>query len=112
MPHRLNRAGPPPRTRRLMLLAFAVPLLAILFVRSAVSRNDGGHEDNSVVYVVRQVGTRTEITYSLPYLDGSGAICTGVQHELQRYLFYYAANTAFQTAGVLLSLRRNRPRLN
>ena len=27
-------------------------------------------------------------------------------------LFYYAANTAFQTAGVLLSLRRNLPRLN
>src|SRR3981189_865181 len=28
------------------------------------------------------------------------------------YLFYYAANTVFQTAGVLLSLRRNPPRLN
>ena len=69
MRHRLNRAGPPPRSRRLMLLAFAVPLLAIPFVRSAVSRNDGGHEDNAVVYEVRQVGTHTEITYSLPYLD-------------------------------------------
>jgi hypothetical protein len=30
----------------------------------------------------------------------------------QRCLFYYAANTAFQTAGVLLSLRRIPPRLN
>jgi hypothetical protein len=52
-----------------VILAFMVPLLANLYARSAVSGHDGGHEDNAVVYEVREAGTNTEITYSLPYLD-------------------------------------------
>jgi hypothetical protein len=52
-----------------MILAFAVPLLANLLTRSAVSGQDGGHADNAVTYEVREAGIHTEITYSLPYLD-------------------------------------------
>jgi hypothetical protein len=52
-----------------MVLAFVVPLFANLFARSAVSGHDGGRQDNAVIYAVREAGTHTEITYSLPYLD-------------------------------------------
>jgi hypothetical protein len=51
-------------------------------------------------------------------LHGAGALVVALvqiyrcQHNTQREQFYYAASTAFQTAGVLLSLRRNRAWLN
>jgi hypothetical protein len=36
----------------------------------------------------------------------------GLSQVLQKGPFYYATSTAFQTTGVLPSLRRNPPRLN
>ena len=69
MRHRLGRDTLPPGIPRRVILAFMVLLLANLSARSAVSGHDGGHEDNAVVYEVREAGTNTEITYSLPYLD-------------------------------------------
>ena len=45
-----------------------------------------------------------------PYL--SGLWCNWGAHKAKYWPFYYAASTAFQIAGVLLSLRRNPRRSN